>query len=195
MTDKKDEEGFWGHPYGDVFASDFDKFQIHDNNIWSNNFQQNNEYQNYENSIQSSYCDENSFIPPQNCSNIMHSGYNMIEVNSIGAQNERHEDFSMMSYENIHGMMNYDPSYNQNFSMIYRQPISSPDINQHPMYMRMRSESGSASPVKLGYMSPIKSIPSMHTDELTLSPQLYNQKGIKKQYGVSTTARMLGKWS
>ncbi len=106
-----------------------------------------------------------------------------------------YEDYSMMSYENNHGMMNYDPSYNQNFSMIYRQPISSPDMNPHSMYLRMRSESGSTSPVKIGYMSPIKSMQSMHTDDLTLSPHLYNQKGVKKQYGVSTTARMLGKLS
>ena len=122
----------------------------------------------------------------------MHPAYGINDISAVGIHNEAPDEYSMMSYDNIHGMIGYDQSYNQNYSMMYQNPMSSPEFSSHSLYPRMRHESGSMSPVKVGYMSPIKSSSWMQMDEMAISSQLYSQKGIKKQYGVSTTSRMLG---
>lgn len=178
MTDKQNDEGFLSHPYGDVFNNDFDKFQINDSSIWSNNYQADNEYQNFDNVNQDAYCGQSSYIPSDGLGQ-MHSAYTINDMSSIGVYNQSADEYNMMSYDSIRGVMNYHQPYSQNYSMMYRNPISSPDMNPHAMYSRLRHESGSASPTKHGYMSPMKSLSMMQSDESTMSPQIYNQKGNK----------------
>lgn len=165
--------------YGGVFNHDFDKFHLHENSIWSNDFTPQQESDDRGSEADHLLNNDDHFLQEPG-SLMTPSHYEMNEMSGYPQRTGSPKKYEHATYEEGQASMLTSEYFDSNYSMGYNQLLPYPNypacLPQATMDM---SDSPIRSPMPMEYISAMPGMPMLNPEEMMSSQSPFDQKGIK----------------